>query len=74
MDTTTPAPPLVPEMPEPRREGFVRRLMFHLCDRALRSGQPGPVVNGVPLTPEQMVALVGYAKRHGFIGLSTPAG
>jgi len=43
------------------QEGLVRRLMFHLADRALRIGTKGPMVNGRPLTESEMRRLVEYA-------------
>ncbi len=67
MDTTTPAPLLVPT-PEPTPyEGFVRRLLFAACADALRTGCGAPVVNGQPLTYAHMRRLVAYARRHGFL-------
>jgi len=47
MELKTPADPQ-PIEPWPY-EGFVRRLLFHLCDCALRTGQSGPICIGRPL-------------------------
>jgi hypothetical protein len=47
MELKTPADPQ-PIEPRPY-ESFVRRLLFHLCDCALRTGQSGPICIGRPL-------------------------
>jgi hypothetical protein len=49
------------------QEGLCRRLMFHLADRALHNGTPGPLVNGRQLTEEEMRRLVDYAHQQGFL-------
>jgi hypothetical protein len=53
--------------PQPRDEGFVRRLLFDQCDKALRSGRADPIVNGRPLPESEMRDLVAYAHKHGFL-------
>jgi hypothetical protein len=52
-------------------EGFVRRLLFHMCAGALRNDAPGPLCRDAsgakPLSREKMIGLVRYAARHGFL-------
>jgi hypothetical protein len=68
MDTATPAPPPAPELPEPTPyEGFIRWRMFHLCARALRSSESGPICNAQPLTANEMLRIVACAKKWNFL-------
>ena len=64
MERETPAQA---DAPQPN-EGFVRRVLFAACDKALQAGRAaGPIVNGQPLTETAMRGLVAYAHGHGFL-------
>lgn len=49
------------------QEGFVRRMLFDMCDKALKRGSTGPIMNGRHLTDDEMRKLVAYARKHGFL-------
>lgn len=53
----------------PPQEGFVRRLLFDMCDKDLKAGRPksSMLVNGRPLSASEMRSIVAYARRYGFL-------
>lgn len=55
--------------PAPPQEGFVRRLFFDMCDKDLKAGraESSMLVNGQPLSESEMLSIVAYARRHGFL-------
>jgi hypothetical protein len=61
-------------MTDTPQEGYVRRLLFSCCDRDLKARRTEStfIMNGRKLSADEMLALVAYARRYGFLKDENP--